>query len=78
MVKLVKTNILVLGLSGVGLELTKNIILAGPKSVTFWDTRHSEQKDLEWNYYLTQQEIENQVKRQDQILIHLQELNSYV
>lgn len=43
MVKLVKTNILVLGLPGVGLELSKNIILAGPKSVTIWDTRHCQQ-----------------------------------
>ena len=42
MVKLVKTNVLVIGLSGVGLELAKNIILAGPKSVTIWDTRHCE------------------------------------
>ncbi len=52
MTKLIKTNILVIGLSGVGLELTKNIILAGPKSVTIWDTRHCVEQDLEWNYYL--------------------------
>lgn len=30
MMKLTKTKILLLGLSGVGLELSKNLILAGP------------------------------------------------
>lgn len=40
MTKLVKTNILIIGLKGVGLEIAKNVILAGPKSVTIWDPRH--------------------------------------
>ena len=31
MVKLVKTNVLILGMSGCGLEVTKNLVLAGPK-----------------------------------------------
>ena len=57
MVKLVKTNVLVIGMSGVGLELAKNVILAGPKSVCVWDTRQCAQQDLEWNYYLTKEEI---------------------
>ena len=71
MVKLAKTNILIIGLSGVGLELSKNVTLAGPKSITIWDPRHSTQKDLEWNYYLTQNEIDSKLPRHQQLLIHL-------
>lgn len=39
--KLVKTNLLIIGLSRVGLEVTKNLVLAGPKSVTLCDPRIS-------------------------------------
>jgi ubiquitin-activating enzyme E1 len=50
--KLVKMKVLVLGVSGVGLELCKNLILAGPESVTIWDNRKSTSSDREWNYYM--------------------------
>lgn len=39
MSKLVKMRVLILGLSGVGLETAKNLILSGPKAVSVWDNR---------------------------------------
>lgn len=39
MSKLVKMRVLVVGVSGVGLELCKNLILSGPKSVGIYDDR---------------------------------------
>jgi ubiquitin-activating enzyme E1 len=39
MLKLAKTRVLLLGLSGVGLEIAKNLILAGPKSVVIFDNK---------------------------------------
>lgn len=35
--KLIKMNVLIVGLRGVGVEVAKNLILAGPKSVTLYD-----------------------------------------
>ena len=35
--KLIKLNVLIIGLRGTGVETAKNLILAGPKSVTLYD-----------------------------------------
>ena len=37
--KLIQTKVLIIGVSAVGLEISKNLILAGPKSVDIWDAR---------------------------------------
>ena len=39
MLKLVKLRVLIVGLGGLGIEISKNLILSGPKSVTLWDNR---------------------------------------
>lgn len=77
MVKLVKTKVLILGVSGVGLELCKNLILAGPNSVVIWDNEISTENDLEWNYYLNKNDI-GKLAKSLSVITHLQELNSYV
>lgn len=76
MVKLVKTKVLLVGLSGVGLEVAKNLILAGPQSVTIFDDKISNEMDFEWNYYLSKEGIGK--NRAEAVISHLQELNSYV
>ena len=76
MLKLAKTRVLLLGLSGVGLEIAKNLILAGPKSVVIFDNKITQEKDLEWNYYLNKENIGK--NSAETVLGHLQELNSYV
>ena len=35
--KLVKMKVLIIGVRGLGVEIAKNLILAGPKSVTLYD-----------------------------------------
>ena len=35
--KLIKMNVLIVGARGLGVETAKNLILAGPKSVTLYD-----------------------------------------
>lgn len=52
MKKLVKLRVLIAGMTGVGIETAKNLILAGPKKVTLWDPRICSKSDLEFNYYL--------------------------
>jgi len=53
MQKLIKLKVLQVGLGGLGIETAKNLLLAGPKQVTFWDPRVTCSADLEYNYYLT-------------------------
>lgn len=35
--KLIKMNVIIIGQRGVGVEIAKNLILAGPKSVQIYD-----------------------------------------
>ena len=37
MTKLIKLKVLIVGLRGLGVETAKNLILAGPKTVTLYD-----------------------------------------
>ena len=37
MAKLKQLDVLVIGMRGLGFEITKNVVLAGPRSVTIWD-----------------------------------------
>ncbi len=44
--KMQSTNILVCGMSGLGVEIAKNIILGGVKSVTIHDQKNCSYDDL--------------------------------
>ena len=50
--KLMKLNILIVGQRGLGVETAKNIILAGPKSVTIYDPTTVAINDLSANFFL--------------------------
>ena len=54
-------KVLVYGLSGIGSELCKNLILSGI-SVTICDDHEVREVDLEANFYLTESSIGNNVK----------------
>ncbi len=49
--KLIKMNVLIVGLRGLGVETAKNLILAGPKSVTLYDPTLVNIGDLTSNFY---------------------------
>jgi len=51
--KLVKLKVLIVGLRGLGVETAKNIILAGPASVTLYDPTIARVNDMGSNFYLT-------------------------
>lgn len=76
--KFVKMRVLLLGLGGVGLEVAKNLILAGPKSVTLYDTNKLSHRDLESVYYADETKIAAGLTRAQTVLPHLKELNNYV
>ncbi|OMJ81381.1 hypothetical protein SteCoe_18172 [Stentor coeruleus] len=75
--KLIKLDVLIHGLRGVGVETAKNLILAGPHSVTIVDNSIVEARDLGSNFYLTPENVGN-ITRGKASLEKLQELNPHV
>jgi len=74
--KMAASNVLVSGLGGLGVEIAKNVILSGVKSVTLQDTKPTTWDDLSSQFYLRKADIGK--NRAEQSLKQLSELNPYV
>ncbi|KAI5070106.1 hypothetical protein GOP47_0014449 [Adiantum capillus-veneris] len=74
--RLLGANVLISGLQGGGVEIAKNIILAGVRSVTLHDPGLVEACDLGANFYLTESDIGK--PRATACAYKLQELNAAV
>ncbi|XP_031421812.1 ubiquitin-like modifier-activating enzyme 1 isoform X2 [Clupea harengus] len=70
------SNVLISGLRGLGVEIAKNVILAGVKSVTLHDQGIAEWRDLSSQFYLREADLGK--NRADVSQTRLAELNSYV
>ena len=55
--KLIKMKVLLVGMRGLGVEIAKNIILAGPKEVTIYDPTKVIINDLGANFYLQPSDV---------------------
>mmetsp|Transcript_16633 Transcript_16633/g.19940 ORF Transcript_16633/g.19940 Transcript_16633/m.19940 type:complete len:864 (+) Transcript_16633:406-2997(+) len=55
--KLLKLRVLIIGMKGIGIEAAKNLILAGPGSVTICDDEVVTFSDLGTNFFLSEQDI---------------------
>jgi len=75
--KLVQMKVLISGLRGLGVELAKNLILAGPKSVVLHDDSPVEIRDLGANFYLSEGDVGKRSRAQASHS-QLSELNPYV
>ena len=78
MKKIMKLNVFIYGMRGLGFEITKNIILSGPKKVTIFDPNIAKINDLTANFYLKKEDIENRKRRDESIIEKLSLLNPYV
>ncbi|OHT15976.1 Ubiquitin-like modifier-activating enzyme 1 [Tritrichomonas foetus] len=76
MKKLTSSSVLISGMGGLGVEIAKNIILAGVKSVTVHDTKMTTIMDLASNFYLNENSIGK--NRALESYIQLTQLNNYV
>ncbi|KAJ3130581.1 hypothetical protein HK100_007942 [Physocladia obscura] len=70
------SNVLIVGMKGLGVEIAKNVILAGVKSVTIYDKGLAEITDLSSQFYLQTSDIGK--PRAQATVSRLAELNSYV
>jgi ubiquitin-activating enzyme E1 len=74
--KISKLKIMIYGLRGLGIEISKNIILAGPERVTIFDDNKITREDLGSNFYIEEKDIGS--RRDETSLIKLSELNNLV
>ncbi|KAH0472048.1 MAG: hypothetical protein KVP17_004089 [Porospora cf. gigantea B] len=77
MTQLVKLRVLVVGLTGCGVEAAKNLILAGPSKVSVHDSTLCAVEDMGTNFYISKEDIGVKTRAQA-CLPHLADLNNYV
>ncbi|TPX54813.1 hypothetical protein PhCBS80983_g05729 [Powellomyces hirtus] len=76
MKKMSNSNVLIIGLKGLGVEIAKNVILAGVKSVTLHDDNPVQLTDLASQFFLYKEDIGK--PRAKTTAPRVAELNSYV
>uniref|UniRef100_A0A671RCP9 E1 ubiquitin-activating enzyme n=1 Tax=Sinocyclocheilus anshuiensis TaxID=1608454 RepID=A0A671RCP9_9TELE len=76
MKRMQSSNVLISGLRGLGVEIAKNVILGGVKSVTLHDQGVAEWNDLSSQFYLREEDLGK--NRAEVSQLRLAELNSYV
>jgi len=77
MIKLSKIKVLILFVRGLGIEISKNIILAGPESVSIFDPNITKINDLNNNFYL-KEDCVNKKRRDEAVIANLKMLNEFV
>ena len=77
MSKIINLKILIIGLRGLGIEIAKNLILAGPKEVCISDKNLCKINDLGSNFYLNEKDVDKKT-REDSCFDKLKSLNPYV
>ena len=75
--KLVKLRVFIQGMKGNGIETAKNLVLAGPKSVTIYDQEVVQFGDLGSNFFIKEKEVGTKT-RGEASFKYLRELNEYV
>ena len=78
MKRMAVSNVLVVGLKGLGAEVAKNIALAGVKSITIFDPTPVSVSDLSTQFFLRTQDIKAGARRDQATQPRLAELNTYV
>ncbi|GAB0495552.1 hypothetical protein MMPV_006854 [Pyropia vietnamensis] len=76
--RMASSSVLLVGLDGVGVEIAKNLILAGLKSVTLYDPVPAATADLAAQFYLTHDHVASRTGRAAASLPLLASLNPYV
>lgn len=76
MQQFIKAHVLVIGMRGLGVEIAKNVILAGPRAVTVADAGQVDLGDLSAQFYLPESSVGRD--RVSVCIEALRELNPYV
>lgn len=76
MSKITNAKVLLIGVSGVGVEVAKNLILSGIGQLDIFDNHFVSQKDIDTNFYVSETDVGKPIKKV--VLNKLSELNSNV
>lgn len=78
MKEIIKLNIFIYEMRDPGIEIAKNIILAGPKKVIIYDPNISKISDLTSNFYISIEDVKNENRRDKACIEKLSLLNPYI
>ncbi|THV05471.1 ubiquitin activating enzyme [Dendrothele bispora CBS 962.96] len=76
MKRMAVSNVLIVGMQGLGVEIAKDVVLAGVKSVTIFDPEPVTIQDLSSQFFLREEDVGK--SRAEATLPRLAELNAYV
>lgn len=76
--QMAQSSVFLSGMGGLGVEIAKNIVLAGVKAVTLHDTKQCETWDLGSNFFIRKEDVSNQRRRAEAVCPRVAELNPYV
>uniref|UniRef100_A0A3Q1J9V8 Ubiquitin-like modifier-activating enzyme 6 n=1 Tax=Anabas testudineus TaxID=64144 RepID=A0A3Q1J9V8_ANATE len=76
--QMAQSSVFLSGMGGLGIEIAKNIVLAGVKAVTLHDTKQCETLDLGSNFFIRKEDVLSQRKRVEAVCPRVAELNPYV
>ncbi|KAM8842012.1 ubiquitin-like modifier-activating enzyme 6 [Synchiropus picturatus] len=76
--QMAQSSVFLSGLGGLGIEIAKNIVLAGVKAVTLHDLKKCDTCDLGSNFFIFQQDVLRQKTRAEAVCPRVAELNPYV
>jgi len=74
--RMAKSNVLISGMGGLGVEIAKNVVLAGVKSVTLHDVKNATIQDLSSQFFLRESDVGQ--NRAEVTCPRLSELNPHV
>ncbi|XP_071498868.1 ubiquitin-like modifier-activating enzyme 6 [Diadema antillarum] len=78
MKQMAHSNVFLSGLGGIGVEIAKNIVLAGIKSLTIHDNKTCTVRDLGTQFFLREEDVKAGKTRAEACIGRLAELNPYV
>ncbi|XP_024145280.1 ubiquitin-like modifier-activating enzyme 6 [Oryzias melastigma] len=76
--QMAQSSVFLSGMGALGVEIAKNIALAGVKAVTLHDTKLCETWDLGCNFFIRRDDVLSQRKRVEAVCPRVSELNPYV
>ncbi|XP_063332395.1 ubiquitin-like modifier-activating enzyme 6 [Pelmatolapia mariae] len=76
--QMAQSSVFLSGMGGLGVEIAKNIVLAGVKAVTLHDTKQCETWDLGSNFFIRKEDVLSQRRRVEAVCPRVAELNPYV
>uniref|UniRef100_A0A674MRB7 Ubiquitin-like modifier-activating enzyme 6 n=1 Tax=Takifugu rubripes TaxID=31033 RepID=A0A674MRB7_TAKRU len=76
--QMAQSSVFLSGMGGLGIEIAKNIVLAGVKAVTLHDTKVCETWDLGSNFFIRKDDPLNLYHRVEAVCSRVAELNPYV